>query len=580
MTFMNTAALGLYKRLLIYSKPYIWRILLAMAASIVVAGTDVSLAKLVQPVTDEIVKSQQWGLINLVPVVIIAIYLIKGIARFIQEYFMKTAGYLVVQDIRNELFSHSMMLSMRFFNKLSSGTLISRVVSDAGILQRSAAQILVDGLRESFAVIGLAGLAVYNDWKLFCVVFLVLPLVILPARYIGPKIKKYTRKGQGEMGNLTAVLQEAFAGVKIIKSFGSERQEIGKFAQKNERFYHLVRKVLKYDAASAPLIEVISSIGIAGVLWYGLHRVMNGAISLGYLFSFITAIALMLGPIKRLTKIYNKVQESFGAGERVFEILDEIPDIVDCENPISVGRVKGEVVFDNVSFSYDSSPVVKNFSVRAMPGDIVALVGPSGAGKTTVVGLLTRFYNLKDGVIRIDGMDIRKISIDSLKKNIAFVDQESFLFHDTIANNIRYGKPEASLEEIRRAAALAYADEFIEVLPNGYDELIGDRGVRLSGGQRQRICIARAILVDAPILVLDEATSALDTESEQIVQRALYNLMQKRTTFVIAHRLSTILNAHKIVVMDNGQVLEIGRHEELLRKNGFYAKLYEMQFTA
>jgi subfamily B ATP-binding cassette protein MsbA len=307
---------------------------------------------------------------------------------------------------------------------------------------------------------------------------------------------------------------------------------------------------------------------------------MNGAISLGYLFSFITAIALMLGPIKRLTKIYNKVQESFGAGERVFEILDEIPDIVDCENPISVGRVKGEVVFDNVSFSYDSSPVVKNFSVRAMPGDIVALVGPSGAGKTTVVGLLTRFYNLKDGVIRIDGMDIRKISIDSLKKNIAFVDQESFLFHDTIANNIRYGKPEASLEEIRRAAALAYADEFIEVLPNGYDELIGDRGVRLSGGQRQRICIARAILVDAPILVLDEATSALDTESEQIVQRALYNLMQKRTTFVIAHRLSTILNAHKIVVMDNGQVLEIGRHEELLRKNGFYAKLYEMQFTA
>ena len=575
---MNHSPAGIYKRLLVYSKPYIWRILLAMGASILVAGTDVSLARLVQPVTDEIIKSQNWGLINLVPIVIISLFLVKGIARFVQEYYVKTAGYLVVQDIRNDLFSHSMLLSMRFFSKLSSGTLISRVISDASILQRSAAQILVDALRESFAVVGLACLAFYNDWKLSCVAFLVLPLIIVPGRYIGPKIKQYTRKGQGEMGKLTAVLQESFSGVKIIKSFGSEKQEVEKFRKKNQKFYHFIRKVLKYDAATAPLIDIISSIGIAGVLWYGLYRVMEGAISLGYLFSFITAIVMMFGPIKRLTKIYNRIQESLGAGERVFEVLDEVPDIVDCENPISLDRAKGEVVFEKVSFSYDTTKVLDNFSVTAMPGEIVALVGPSGSGKTTAVGLLSRFYDLQEGVILIDGVDIRKVSLASLKKNIAFVDQESFLFHETIANNIRYGKQEASLEEIRQAAALAYADEFIDTLPNGYDEIIGDRGVRLSGGQRQRICIARALLMDAPILILDEATSALDTESENIVQKALYNLMQNRTTFVIAHRLSTILNAHKIVVMEDGKVRETGKHKELLDQGGLYARLYSMQF--
>jgi ATP-binding cassette, subfamily B, bacterial MsbA len=577
---MKQPSVGTYKRLLAYSKPYIWRIVLAMGASLLVAGTDVSLAKLVQPLVDEIIQAKNWGLVHLIPIGVIGLYTIKGVARFIQEYFIKTAGQLVVQDIRNDIFSHALGLSMSFFTTLSSGTLISRIVSDAGILQRSAASVLVEGLRESFTLVGLACLAFYNDWKLACVAFLVLPVAIIPGSYIGRKIKDYTRKGQVEMGNLTAVLQECFSGVKIIKSFGTERQETAKFFKKNKKFYFFIRKVLKYDSATSPIVEILASFGIAGVLWYGIQRVMDGAISVGYLFSFVAAIVMMYTPVKRLTKVFNSIQQSVGAAERVFEILDETPEVVDCENPIILDRVKGEVVFENVSFSYETTNVLNHFTVTAMPGEIVALVGPSGAGKTTAAGLLTRFYDLQEGTIRIDGIDIRGISLQSLKKNIAIVDQESFLFNETVANNIRYGKPAASLEEVKNAAAMAYAGKFIETLPNGYDEIIGDRGARLSGGQRQRICIARAILMDTPILVLDEATSALDTESENIVQKALYNLMQNRTTFVIAHRLSTILNAHKIVVMEDGKVKETGRHQELLENNGLYAKLYSMQFSS
>ncbi len=576
---MNRPSIGIYKRLLTYSKPYMWRIGLAMGASLLVAGTDVTLAKLVQPFVDDIIQAKNFALVYLIPLVIIGLYTFKGAGRFIQEYCIKTAGQLVVQDFRNDLFSHTLQLSMGFFTKTPSGTMISRIVSDVGILQRSAAQVLVDGLRESFTLVGLACLAVYNDWILACVAFLVLPLTLIPGTLIGRKIKDNTRRGQEEMGELTSVLQESFSGVKIIKSFGTENQEIQKFRKKNKKFYFFVRKVIKYDSVTSPIIEILTSFGIAGVLWFGFYRVVEGAISVGALFSFVAAIVMAYTPVKRLTKVYNNIQRSLAAAERVFEALDEKQDIVDCENPITLERVKGEVAFENVTFSYETNKVLDHFNVTAMPGEIVALVGPSGAGKTTAAGLLTRFYNLQEGCIRIDGVDIRQIALESLKKNIALVDQESFLFNETVANNIRYGKQDASLEEVRKAANLAYADEFIETLPNGYEEIIGDRGARLSGGQRQRICIARALLMDTPILVLDEATSALDTESESIVQKALYNLMQNRTTFVIAHRLSTILNAHKIVVMENGQVKESGKHQELLKNKGPYAKLYSMQFS-
>jgi subfamily B ATP-binding cassette protein MsbA len=326
------------------------------------------------------------------------------------------------------------------------------------------------------------------------------------------------------------------------------------------------------------VIEVLASLGIAGVFWYGLHRVISGAITQGQLFAFVAAVLMMYGPVKRLMKINNSIQRSIGAAERVFEVLDEIPDVKDALDARALPRVKGQVEFKRVTFGYDDDLVLKDVCLQAEPGKVVALVGPSGAGKSTLVGLITRFYDPQDGAILIDGEDIRGVTLESLKKNIALVDQETFLFNDTIRNNIRYGRRETSDAEVKAAARQAYADEFIRLLPEGYDSNIGDRGVRLSGGQRQRICIARAILRDAPILILDEATSALDTESEAMVQQALTNLMRNRTTFVIAHRLSTIMHADLIVVLEDGRIVDTGTHQALLGRSGLYRKLYDMQF--
>ncbi|MCK4379158.1 MAG: ABC transporter ATP-binding protein, partial [Deltaproteobacteria bacterium] len=407
---------------------------------------------------------------------------------------------------------------------------------------------------------------------------LVLPVAIVPATVIGRKIKNNTRRGLQAMGGLSAILQETYTGIKVVKSFGREKDESSRFFHENQRYYRFIRKVLKYNSATAPIVELLGSLGMAGVAWYGLHRVFSGAITQGELFSFIAAVAMMYGPVKRLSKVSNLVHTSVGAAERVFEVIDEKPEITFSSDLVSLGRAQGAVAFHRVTFAYDSLPVLKGISLTISPGEVVALVGPSGSGKTTMVGLLNRFYDPQEGVITIDGVDIRRLSLADLTGNIALVDQETFLFHDTIMNNIRYGRQDASDDEVVLAARQACADEFIDLLPEKYETSIGDRGLRLSGGQRQRICIARAILRDAPILILDEATSALDTESEAMVQKALANLMANRTTFVIAHRLSTVRYADTIVVLEGGEIRDVGSHEDLLAKDGLYKKLYEMQF--
>ncbi len=550
-----------------------------MVFSLVVAGADVSYVNLIEPLVDNIISAGRHEYIYLVPIIIIGLAIAKGVARFLQEYYIKTAGQLVVQDIRNDLFAKTMHLSMGFHVNQSSGSLTSRVLNDVGILQRSAADVLVDGLRESFTLIGLIVLAFYKDWKMAAVAFTVLPFCVIPAQQLGRKIKTNTRRSLKSVGFLTGTLQEAYSGIKVVKAFGREDNQVTKFKNENKSYYKFLRKTIKYNSLTAPVVELLASLGGAGVVWYGVQRVLSGEMTQGQLFSIVAAIMMMYSPVKRLTKVSNVIQHSLGAAEGVFALLDEPCTIMNKKNSEVMPRAKGEVSFQNVTFCYDDEPVLNEFSLYTHPGEIVALVGPSGAGKSTVVSLLARFYDPQQGTVQIDGYDIRDVTMDSLKKNLAFVDQETFLFNASIKDNIRYGLTEADDQAVMAAARLAYADEFIRKLPDGYETHIGDRGVRLSGGQRQRICIARALLKDAPILILDEATSALDTESEAMVQKALANLMENRTTLVIAHRLSTVNHADKIVVMDNGSIVETGTHKELIARDGMYRKLYEMQFA-
>jgi subfamily B ATP-binding cassette protein MsbA len=568
-----------YKRLLGYSRPYVNRIIVAMLASIGVAASDVAVAKLIQPLVDYVLAPGGDTLINYVPFIVMGIALLKGGSRYVQEYFIKTAGQLVVQDLRNDLYKHTLRLSMGFYSKVQSGTVVSRIINDVATLQKSAADELVAVVREGLTLLGLVGLLFYNDWRLALVAFIVLPVAIVPATHIGRRIKRYVHKSLSNIGNLTGILQEAFGGIKVVKAFGTEEEEKRRFEAENHNYYRRIAKVIRYDSASAPVIELLSSMGAAGVLWYGLNRVMQGHITEGELLSFVTAMGMMYGPLKRLVKTNNVIQKAIGAAERVFDMMDTPVDLDDVPDAPDLGKVKGHVVFDHVDFGYEPQELVlHDFNLEVKPGTTVALVGASGAGKSTVIGLLARFYDPLRGRITIDGQDIASVSQKSLKQQIALVDQEIFLFHDTIANNIRYARPDASDAEVVMAAKQAFADDFITQMPQGFDTVIGDRGVRLSGGQRQRICIARAILRDASILLLDEATSALDTQSEAVVQNALENLMHGRTTFVIAHRLSTVMHADEILVMQNGRVVERGSHADLLTRGGHYSDLYQTQF--
>jgi len=571
---------GLYRKVLAYARPYRMRIAVSMLASLVVAAGDGAMVKLVQPFVDDLIVAGDREMVKFVPVIVVGLSLAKAIGRYIQSYAIRTAGQLAIQDLRNDVFAHTMALSMRHHVKTSSGSMMSGILNDIGLLAQMLSETLVNALKEGVTLIVLIGVAIYTDWKMALIAFTVLPVSAIPAQMLARKIKKFVQRSQGAISILTTALEQAFSGIKVIKAFGSEHNVSNDFKQKNYVFYLLWRRSVSYDALSAAIIEITTSLGVAAVLWYGLVRVAAGELSQGELFSVVAAIVMMFAPVKRLTRVNNVFQSGMGAAERVFDGMELIPEIIDQPNAVDLERATGDLQLVHVVFSYSSDPealAIKDFDLHIRPGEVVALVGPSGAGKTTLAGLLCRFYDPDSGFISLDGVDLRDLSSASLHKNITMVDQEAFLFNDSIANNIGYGR-ETTIDEIRAAARQAYADEFIEKLPDGYDTEIGDRGLRISGGQRQRICIARAICQDAPVLILDEATSALDTESEAIVQQAMQNLMKGRTSIVIAHRLSTIMNADKIVVMQAGKISEVGTHAQLLVNGGLYKKLYDMQF--
>lgn len=568
-----------FRRILHYSRPYWGRISISMIASLCAGGIDASIAYMVEPLLKKIFTEKNTVIFVVLPVAVIIVFFFRGIARYVQEYYIRTASQLAIQDIRNELYRKHLDLSLRYFYKKSVGELMSRIMNDVGQMQQGVTNIITEVLRNGVTAIGLLGVIFYRDWRLALITFVVLPITAVPTQKIGKKIKRLAKQSLEQMGLITNILQETFTGIKVVKAFRREQSFIAQFNGTNLAMYRNLRKGIKYSSIHSPIMEVITSFGVAGVIWFGGSRVMGGELSPSEFFSFVTAMVMLYTPVKKLLSAYNNVQQSVGAAERVFEALDQRPEVVDPPEPVPLVKARGDVELRNVSFSYHDEEVLRDVSFSARRGEVVALVGPSGAGKTTIMSLIPRFFDVTGGEVLIDGIDVRRLRLDDLLRQIALVDQETVLFNDTIANNIRLGRPDASLEDVERAARAAFAHDFITEMPEGYETNIGDRGVRLSGGQRQRLCIARAILKDAPILLLDEATSALDTESEHMVQQALANLMANRTTFVIAHRLSTVLHADRIVVIDKGEVAEVGTNDELLARGGLYRKLYDMQFS-
>lgn len=568
-----------FGRIVHYSKPYWGRIAISTLASVAVGTMDGGFAYLVEPLLRKTFATNDKTIFTLLPIGVLFLFAFRAICRFLNDYFIRTAGELAVQDIRNDLYRNSMTLGLRFYHKNTTGALMSRVLSDVAVMQSGIANVVTSICRDGFSAISLLVVIFYRSWQLALITFIVIPLTVYSAQKIGKRIKRLSGQSQEKIGDVAAILQETYNSIKVVKAFGLGEWMVQRFRSATDSYYSFIRKAIKYNSISAPVIEMITSFGIAGVIWVGGSMVMGGKLTPSEFFSFLTAMVLVYKPVKSLNNSYNIIQTSIGAAVRVFEIIDEKPEIADADKTVSLGRAKGEVEFRDVSFAYDGETVLNNISLSASHGEIIALVGPSGGGKSTLVSLIARFYDVSGGAILVDGIDMRSLRMADLTRQVALVDQETMLFNDTIANNIRYGNFSASDFEIEEAARAAFAHDFIMEMPDGYTTNIGDRGARLSGGQRQRICIARALVKDAPILILDEATSALDTESEQMVQKALDNLMANRTTFVIAHRLSTILHADKILVLEDGRIVESGSHDELVNNGGLYSRLYSLQFS-
>lgn len=569
----------LHIELLTFVKDSWFKLALSALCSAVVAAMTAASAYLVKPVVEKIFEQKDAQMLMLIPLMVIAVFLTKGVAAYGSYFLLNHVGQSVIMRLRNRLYGHMQDLPLAFFQRERTGDLMSRITNDVTIISSMFTSAITGSIRDCFTIIGLVSVTFYLIPKLAIYSFVVLPIAAFPIFHFGRKIRRVRLGAQEAMADMNAFLHETLFGTKIVKAFGMEDHEKKRFAGKSRKIFRMEMKEARVRAMSSPMMELLGGFGIAFIIWYGGKDVIAGTYSFGTFISFLTAVGFLYEPLKKLSKLNNSIQRGLAAIERIFDILERKSDIIEAASPVQIPPGPHLIEFNNVSFKYDITMVLQNINLTVKTGEIIALVGMSGGGKTSLINLIPRFYDVTEGAILIDGVDIRNTSISSLRRHIAVVTQEPILFNDTVRNNIAYGKPDATEPEIIQAAEAAYAYDFIKRFPDGFNASIGELGRRLSGGQKQRICIARALLKNSPILILDEATSSLDSESETLVQRALGNLMQGRTTFIIAHRLSTIGYAHRILVIVDGRIVEEGLHEQLLERRGEYYKLYQMQFA-
>ena len=567
-------------RLWPYLRPYWPWLVLGTALALAVSSAEGFIAWLVKPAMDDIFLKRDYFMLKVLPLLLLGAYLVKGVARYWQSYLMAAVGERVIARIRRELYRHIQGMSLSFYSQVHSAELMTRVVNDVNRLARLSSTVLVMAVRQMGTIIALLAVMFIREWVLALIAVTIFPAVGALFRTLGRKLYKIGKRSQQKVSELNIVLQEAFTGNKIVKAFGRERLQEERFDGVNDRLMRLALKDHRVDELAEPLMEILGAIGIMGAIWYGGYRVISGALTPGEFFSFTAAVILLYGPVRQLGRMMNTVQQSISSVERVFDILDTPPTISDRPGAITLHEFHDRLAFESVSFRYPESEedVLSGITLTVSKGEMVAFVGMSGAGKTTLMDLVPRFHDVKAGRISLDGRDLRDLSVASLRALMGIVTQETFLFADSIAYNIGYGRPGATHAEIEHAARLAQAHDFIAALPDSYQTPVGERGVKLSGGQRQRIAIARAFLKDPPILILDEATSDLDAESEFLVQQALGELMKHRTVLVIAHRLATVKHADRVVVVHEGKLAEIGTHDELMtREDGIYRRLAQLQ---
>ncbi|MEK7306773.1 MAG: lipid A export permease/ATP-binding protein MsbA [Nitrospirota bacterium] len=570
----------LYLRLLVFLKPYWPKLAAAFLCAGIVALSTAGYAWLVKPVLDDIFIRKDQFMLFILPVIILAVTVLKSLSQYGKGYLMRYVGSRSIADIRERLYERIILLPIGFHSNNATGKMISRVINDVGVMQSGMSGAIKDIFQQTVTMIALFFVIFYQNGRLAVIAILIFPFAYFTIVKMGRRLKRISHSSQERMSDLTTLLQETLSGIRIVKAFGMEAYEVRRFSSKNSEYFQRIMKGVKVSELSSPLMEAIGAVGAVAIIWAGGYEVVQGRMTPGAFFSFLTACWLLYAPVRQLGTANNEIQQALAAAERVFHVMDEETEIGRDTGKQGISSVKEAIEFRSVYFRYDGieEGIISDINLNVKAGEVIAVVGSSGSGKTSLLNLLPRFYEPTSGSILIDGVDIRDITIPSLRGQIGIVGQETFLFDDTVRNNIAYGRVDVGMEEIISAAIAAYADQFIKGLPDGYNTMIGERGNRLSGGERQRLAIARAILKDPPILILDEATSSLDTESEYMVQKALFNLMQGRTAFVIAHRLSTIQHADKIIVIEKGRIVEEGSHEELLRRKGAYHRLYQMQF--